>query len=217
MDSKALPTIRYGENQEITEYVQSYMTVKGWVPLEVYLPDGSRYEIECIDTVRLTQDMESASDLFYDHPCLVVMDEVTAEKLENAVTMLYGKGYFGGLVPQPLRSPQFGGVPSARRFVGILTISLPDIARAYMTDKEWVRCEVTLPDGRQYEVELRTAFRLREDIHNLWARLGQSYYAKPGMIVVQDLIDSILEQTIQGCYENGFFERWVAQDGLPTP
>jgi hypothetical protein len=200
MDSNSLPTIIYGEDQEITESVQSYMTYKGWVYVTVLLPDGSRYKVECIDPVRLAQNMESPQDLYYTEPNFIVLHEVTAERIEATIHTLYARGYFARLVPE-------GTQPAPQKREGIP--SLTQIARDFRVNHEWARYRVTLPDGRQYETEARTPLRLQQDIAHVQEASGQFYYAKPGMMAVREATEETVTKAITAAYQRGFFDRWI--------
>ena len=85
-----------------------------WPPLEVVagylshaiveLEDGSRYPVEFIEPVRLSQEMEDYDRLnipCFAEPGLIIIPEVTKERIERAVEYLHDHGFFARLKPQP--------------------------------------------------------------------------------------------------------------------
>jgi hypothetical protein len=83
------------------------MTQKGHLSgLIVRLDDGSRYEINFIDPVRLGHDLAmdtQAGTPFFAEPGLIVVPEVTLPAVRTVVERLAADGYFRHL--QPLPSP----------------------------------------------------------------------------------------------------------------
>jgi hypothetical protein len=66
----------------------------------VELEDGSRYPVEFIEPVRLTQELEDYVRLnipCYAEPGLIILPEVTMERIEEAVAYLYRTGFFDHL------------------------------------------------------------------------------------------------------------------------
>ena len=68
----------------------------------VHLEDGTGYKLFFIDPVRLGQDLEgdvaNGRD-YYAEPGMVVLPEVTTEKIRNAVAGLWHDGFFQRLKP----------------------------------------------------------------------------------------------------------------------
>jgi len=67
------------------------------------LADGERFPLVFYDPVRLTQDLES--EVESGSPCLaepglIVLEEVTREKMQAAVNRLAEEGYFDALRPE---------------------------------------------------------------------------------------------------------------------
>ena len=70
--------------------------------VEVRLDDGSRYKLFFIDPVRLGQDLEEETRQerpYYAEPGMIVLPEVTAESVRQAVAGLWHDGYFNHLRP----------------------------------------------------------------------------------------------------------------------
>ena len=68
----------------------------------VELHDDSRYQVEFIDPVRLSQEVNDYRELdipCYAEPGLIVLSEVTLERVEEAVQYLHRQGFFKDLKP----------------------------------------------------------------------------------------------------------------------
>ena len=75
---------------------------KGWRDAHVELDDGSRYRVTFYDVVRLAQTLEDerrAGRAFLGEPGLIVLDEVTRSKMEDAAARLAREGFFDSLRP----------------------------------------------------------------------------------------------------------------------
>jgi hypothetical protein len=68
----------------------------------VELENGSRYSVDFIDPVRLAQEMNDNVRLnipCYAEPGLIVLPEVTLERIKEAVRYLHRHGFFEHLKP----------------------------------------------------------------------------------------------------------------------
>jgi hypothetical protein len=81
------------------------MPLRGYLShVLVELEDGSRYAVEFIEPVRLAQEMEDYARLnipCYAEPGLIIVPEVTIERIEEAVEYLHHHGFFKHLKAQP--------------------------------------------------------------------------------------------------------------------
>ena len=79
------------------------MTLRGCLSnVLVELEDGSRHEVEFIDPVRLAQELKDYVGLnipCYAEPGLIILPEITVERIEQAVQYLDGSGFFEHLKP----------------------------------------------------------------------------------------------------------------------
>lgn len=69
----------------------------------VELEDGSRYQVDFIDPVRLAQELEDYGQLnipCYAEPGLIVLPQVTLERIQKAVEYLHRHKFFDHLKPQ---------------------------------------------------------------------------------------------------------------------
>ena len=91
----------------LDERAEAEMTPKGHLSgLIVRLDDGSRYELNFIDPVRLAQELEMDTQTgtpYFAEPGLVVIPEVTLAAVRSAVERLAAEGFFRLL--KPLASP----------------------------------------------------------------------------------------------------------------
>jgi hypothetical protein len=70
----------------------------------VRLADGRRYPVVFYDPVRLEQDLESEAESgrgCIAEPGLIVVPEITLDRMHAAVRLLYADGYFEHLRPAP--------------------------------------------------------------------------------------------------------------------
>ena len=68
----------------------------------VQLPDGTRYPVFFIDPVRLRQEMEidaQSGEPFFAEVNMIVLPEVTLERIRTAVETLAEQGFFQHLKP----------------------------------------------------------------------------------------------------------------------
>jgi hypothetical protein len=69
----------------------------------VELQDGRRYPVEFIDSVRLAQEVNDYVQFnipCYAEPGLIILPEVTLERIEEAVQYLHRNGFFERLKPE---------------------------------------------------------------------------------------------------------------------
>ena len=82
---------------------EAEMPDKGYVPdVEVRLAHGPRYRLYFTDPVRARQDAETEFEsgrTCYWEPGLVLIPEVTRQRIEAAVADLYREGFFALLRP----------------------------------------------------------------------------------------------------------------------
>ncbi len=75
-------------------------TARGYLShVVVQLQDGSRYQLLFYDPVRLEQDLTTEARGFLAEPNMVVVSDVTSEKIKDAVRGLWQQRYFEFLKP----------------------------------------------------------------------------------------------------------------------
>lgn len=87
---------------EFDERALYEMPLKGWLDVLVQLDDGSRYQVEFIDPVRLGQELNDYVQRnlpCYAEPGLIVVPEVTLERVRETVQHLHGQGFFKHFKP----------------------------------------------------------------------------------------------------------------------
>lgn len=79
---------------------------KGWLAgVVVQLADGSRYPVSFYDPVRLRQDLEAETNQgrpYIAEPGLIIVPEVTARAIHQAIQLVVVDGYFQHLKPLAL-------------------------------------------------------------------------------------------------------------------
>jgi hypothetical protein len=95
------PTITFpGGYDALWEYETP---LKGYLSgVVVQLPDGPRYELFFIDPIRLQQEPEwsaQVGDPFFTEPNMIILPEVTAESIRQAVDRLARQHYFQQMKP----------------------------------------------------------------------------------------------------------------------
>jgi tetratricopeptide (TPR) repeat protein len=90
---------------------ESEMTDKGYLSdVVVRLEDGSRFLVNFIDPVRLSQDLQSEAEAgspYFAEPGMIVVPQVTRDSIVTAVQRLNAEGFFETLRPltQPVPHP----------------------------------------------------------------------------------------------------------------
>ena len=74
--------------------------LKGWLSAQIELEDGGRYAVYFSDPIRLQQDLDEAVKSgrpCFAEPGLIILPEVTAEAIQDAVQFLWKQGFFAYL------------------------------------------------------------------------------------------------------------------------
>ena len=73
---------------------------KGWLSAYVESEEGCRYPVYFSDPIRLQQDLDEEVQLgkpYFTMPGLIILPEVTMAAIEEAVQLLWARGFFVSL------------------------------------------------------------------------------------------------------------------------
>jgi hypothetical protein len=88
---------------DFDERAQYQATARGYLShVRVQVADGTMYAVIFYDHVRLGQDLEEEVKLgngFVAYPGMIVLDELTLEKMQRAIDRLELEQFFQSLVP----------------------------------------------------------------------------------------------------------------------
>ena len=89
-------TFKYGWEEKDDEET----LMKGYRSDGIVETSKGEYRVYFIDPIRLQQDLEAETELgvpFLAEPGLIILPEITRERMENAVRQLWAQGYFESL------------------------------------------------------------------------------------------------------------------------
>jgi hypothetical protein len=70
--------------------------------------------------------------------------------------------------------------------------------------KAWLRAQVETKDGTRLPLYFCDPVRLQQDLEEE-VKLGRSYFAEPGLVVLPEVPAEAIEATVQALNERGFF------------
>ena len=91
--------ISYGEYEE---YAKAYMEIKGWTSVVELQVEGSTYQLNFYDPVRLAQcinDELDNKDVCFFEENLIIVENVTEENIRRAIETIIAQKRISKLVP----------------------------------------------------------------------------------------------------------------------
>lgn len=171
--------------------------------LVIELGENLRYQIFCIDFVRLEKEVETKTregHPYFAKPGLIVVSRVNPWVLSLAARWLQTQNFFMQLNP----------IPWGIKKQGIPNIVFPpdfDLVKEEEADRRGYLEGVTVQFDNHMMVPicLMIPARLRQEIIED-ALNGRPFFAEPGLIVVPEIKRSIVTIAVQELYKGPFFE-----------